>query len=191
MNSFAAIAAAIALVVPVPSAIPWAGSQSVRETPATRSAQPKFGLRRHEPEPFRSFRESYRPAEQDQVRIDQQVIIRIAPSPPSARAEMFATPSTANRPVRFKEKKADRCVPIDGIAGVGTMEPNRLLLFMRDHRVLSAALERACDAEAFYLGFSVEQSADGRLCTGRDTLRARTGARCRLSRISRLVAVKD
>jgi hypothetical protein len=62
---------------------------------------------------------------------------------------------------------------------------------MRDHRLLSATLERVCDPDAFYLGASVERNADGRLCSGRDTLRARTGATCQISRINRLVALKD
>jgi len=62
---------------------------------------------------------------------------------------------------------------------------------MRDRRLLSATLERVCDPDAFYLGASVERNADGRLCSGRDTLRSRTGANCQISRINRLVAVKD
>ena len=62
---------------------------------------------------------------------------------------------------------------------------------MTNHHILSLALERACDADAFYLGAYVERSHDGKLCTGRDLLRARSGATCRVSRISRLVAVKD
>ena len=107
------------------------------------------------------------------------------------RREIFDAPPRAEAQVRYKEKKAGKCVAIDDIAGISPMEPNRLLLFMRDRRMLSLALERACDADAFYLGAYVERSADGKLCVNRDTLRARTGATCRLSRISRLVAVRD
>jgi len=62
---------------------------------------------------------------------------------------------------------------------------------MRDHRVLSAALERACDADDFYLGFYIERNADGLLCSNRDKLQSRTGANCEVERLSRLVALKD
>jgi hypothetical protein len=137
------------------------------------------------------LRESFRPQTQDQVRIEQHVVIRITPGPPSARRDLFSDDARAGDPPRFTEKKADRCVPIEDIAGLKPLEPNRLVLFLRDHRMLSATLEQACDPEAFYLGAYIEQTADGKLCIGRDTLRARTGATCRISRMSRLVAVKD
>jgi len=144
-----------------------------------------------ESDAFDAFRDAYRPETQDQVRIEQHVTIRITPSPPALRREMFATPAQSDGPVRFKEKKHDHCVAIEDIAGISPMEPNRLVLFMRNHHMLSVSLERACDADAFYLGAYVERNPDGKLCTGRDTLRARTGATCRLSAINRLVAVKD
>jgi hypothetical protein len=136
------------------------------------------------------FLDHYRPEVQRQVHIEQRVIIRLAPSSASVRREMFDSPPERDQPVRYKEKKLARCVEIDDIAGIAPMQ-NRLLLFMRDHRLLSVALERVCDPDAFYLGASVERNADGRLCSGRDTLRARTGANCQISRINRLVAIKD
>ncbi|MGZ3258965.1 MAG: hypothetical protein ACXU6Q_07240 [Croceibacterium sp.] len=190
MNSFAAIAATFALVVPAPpgafAPAPWA-VQEARTVPVTS----KIGVAREQADPFRNFRESYRPGAQEQVRIEQHVIIRLVPSPPAARREMFDPPPRDDGPMRYKEKKFHGCVPIDDIAGIAPLRPNRLLLFMRDRHMLSAALERACDADAFYLGAYVERSADGKLCSGRDTLRARTGATCQVSRISRLVALKD
>ena len=162
MNSLAAIVAASALAVPAPSDMAA----------------------------FRAFRGGYRPEVQYQVHIEERVIIRLAPSRPSMRRELFDASPRSDRAVRYKEKKLGRCVPIDDIAGIAPLQ-NRLLLFMRDHRLLSATLERVCDPDAFYLGASVERNADGRLCSGRDTLRARTGATCQISRINRLVALKD
>jgi hypothetical protein len=138
---------------------------------------------------LRVLQDGYQPEVQHQVQIEQRVIIRLAPSPPAMRREVFDAPR-AKRPVRYKEKKLRRCVPIDQIDGIAPLQ-NRLLLFMHDHRLLSATLERVCDPDAFYLGASVERNADGKLCSGRDTLRARTGATCQISRINRLVAVKD
>jgi hypothetical protein len=161
MNSLAAIVAAFALTVPAPPSSP--GS---------------------------AFRESYRPEAAHQIHIEQRVIIRLAPSAPAARREMFNPSRRTDGPVRYKEKKLRRCIPIDEIAGIAPMQ-NRLLLFMRDHRLLSATLERVCDPDTFYLGASVERNADGRLCSGRDTLRSRTGANCQIARINRLVALKD
>jgi hypothetical protein len=191
MNSFTAIVAALAMVVPAASASLGApGSQAPHEAPPLPVTQ-KVSSARPDAEAFRSFRDSYRPQVQDQVRIEQRVIIRISPSPPAMRREVLGPPPRADGPMRYKEKKFHDCVEIDDIAGITPIQPNRLVLFMRDHRMLSAALERACDADAFYLGAYVERSTDGKLCKGRDALRARTGATCRISRISRLVAVKD
>ena len=189
MNSFALIAAALVLAAPASQA-PFPSAPPVHEAPA-RAPIGKFGLSRPEPDAMRIFRDSVQPETQRQVHIEQRVIIRITPSPPSVRRELFDPSPRAAAPVRYKEKKAGKCVAIDDIGGISPMEPNRLLLFMRDRRMLSASLERACDADAFYLGAYVERSKDGKLCTGRDSLRARTGVTCRLAKISRLVAVKD
>lgn len=157
--------------------------------PQPSAGQVSFG--RGEPAPYRDFRDSYQPEVQHQVHIEQRVIIRISPGRPRGREEMLARVPRADGPVRYKEKKLHGCIPIDEIAGAQPAEDNRLLLFMRDHRVLSAALERACDAEAFYLGFYLEPNADGMLCSKRDKLQSRTGATCEVAQLSRLVAVKD
>jgi hypothetical protein len=187
MNSFAAVVATLALALPASRA----ELASEPQAPAAARAASPLSSAGGEPGVFGKFRDSYRAEKQQQVHIEQHVIIRLVPSPPSARREMFDPPPREDGPMRYKEKKFGGCVPIDDIAGIAPLQPNRLLLFMRDHRMLSAALERACDADAFYLGAYVERSADGRLCTGRDMLRARTGATCQISRLSRLVAVKD
>jgi hypothetical protein len=190
MNSLALIAAALVLAAPGSRATVVTAPGEAHEAHA-RAMIGKFGPARPESEAMRQFRDSFRPETQRQVHIEQRMIIRITPSPPSVRREIFNPPPRAEAQVRYKEKKAGKCVAIDDISGISPMEPNRLLLFMRDHRMLSVSLERACDADAFYLGAYVERSADGKLCTGRDTLRARTGATCRVARISRLVAVRD
>ena len=189
MNAFAAIVASLALAVPPPTGLAPA-PRAAHEAPQI-PAKAKFGPARQEPDPFRDFRDSYRPEVQQQVRIEQHMVIRLVPSTPSVRRDSADPPPRAGQAVRYKEKKLGRCVAIDDIVGIAPTQSNRLLLFMRDHRLLSATLERICDADAFYLGAYVERSTDGRLCTGRDTLRARTGASCQVSRISRLVAIKD
>jgi len=143
------------------------------------------------PTPFIVIERSMRPQGQDQVRIEQRVIIRIAPSPPATRERMLSNLPRRDMETRYQEVKLDSCIPIQGIAGVAPVQPNRLLLFMRDHRVLSAALERTCDAQAFYSGFYVERSSDGMLCSGRDQLQSRAGTTCEVSQFNRLVAIKD
>lgn len=84
-----------------------------------------------------------------------------------------------------------KCVSVAGIAGVQPRRGNRLVLFMRDQRIVAADLERACSARDFYSGFYVERSEDGMLCVDRDRLQSRTGARCKLSRLRQLVAVNE
>lgn len=143
------------------------------------------------PQPFSILEHAILPQGQNQVRIEQRVIIRIAPSPPSAREEMLARLPRRRMEGRFEEVEFDRCVPVQSIAGVAPVQRNRLLLFMRDRRVLSAALARACDAQAFYSGFYVERSGDGMLCVGRDMLQSRTGTSCEVAQFNRLVAVRD
>jgi len=126
-----------------------------------------------------------------QVRIEQRVIIRIAPSSPAAQERMAELAPRASGRTRFEEEKLDGCIPIAAIAGVQPAEQNRLLLFMRDHKVLSAALERACTAQDFYSGFYVERSDDGQLCARREKLQSRAGASCRVTQLNRLIAVRD
>ena len=66
-------------------------------------------------------------------------------------------------------------------------EDNRLILFMRDRRIVSAELERACHARDFYAGFYVARNTDGMICTGRDKLQSRAGMNCAVSRLRQLV----
>lgn len=189
MNSFPAVVAALALIAPAPQARAPLPAAAHEISVASVAGKPALG--REEPEPFRDFQHSYQPDVRHQVHIEQRVIIRIAPGPPPTREEMRAHIPRAERGPRFKEKKLKGCVAIDDIAGSEPSENNRLLLFMRDHRVLSAALERACDPDDFYLGFYIERNADGMLCSKRDKLQARTGVTCQVAQLSRVVAIKD
>lgn len=126
-----------------------------------------------------------------QVRIEERVIIRIAPSAPASRDRLMSLQQQAAR-TSYHEEKLDGCIPVSAIAGVQPAPAqNRLLLFMRDRRVLSAALEKACRPEDFYSGFYVERSRDGQLCSKREKLQSRAGASCRVSQLNRLVAGRD
>ncbi|HUD28150.1 MAG TPA: hypothetical protein VMQ93_04705 [Novosphingobium sp.] len=123
-----------------------------------------------------------------QVRIEQRMTIRItprtgAPLPP----DMFVGMPGGDGVPQFTERKIGKCLSIAGIASVRPDRANRLLLFMRDQRVVSAELDRSCRARDFYSGFLLERSEDGRVCVDRDTLLSRSGMNCKLTRIRELV----
>ncbi len=156
---------------------------------------------------FRSFSavvEALRNDSAEQVRIEQRVIIRIAPAPvarppimmprrgmPDWRRNMFSDfPSRFAGP-RFAERRIGQCIPVSGIAGVKVTEENRLVLFMRDQKLIGTALDKACNPRDFYSGFYLERSADGMLCAGRDTLHARSGANCALGKLHQLIEIDD
>ena len=124
----------------------------------------------------------------NQVRIERRVIVRISPRTPPAQS--FAPTSVQTRaPVRFVSRPMEDCLPVSAIAGVRADTGNRLLLYLRDRRLVSAQLERSCSARDYYSGFYFEQNDDGRLCVGRDRLLSRTGAKCSLSAMAQLVPV--
>ena len=124
-----------------------------------------------------------------QVRIEQRVIVRIAPPGPRLRESMV--PQVAPlAPPRVSERKMGKCVPVSGIAAVQPEAGGKLLLFMRDRRLVSASLEKACRARDFYSGFYLERTRDGMMCVDRDKLHSRSGSNCAISRM-RQVVVKD
>ena len=92
-------------------------------------------------------------------------------------------------PPRFVERKHGKCVATSGIAAVDSASGNRLLLFLRDSRILSATLDKSCNARDFYSGFYVERSGDGQICVNREKLQSRSGASCKLKALRELVAV--
>ncbi len=186
MNSLAAFLTPLALLLP--AALPSGASpadEAARQAPEEGKSPRGFSVA--PAEPLRLLEEARRPPVEYQVRIEQRVIIRIAPSSPQ-RVERSLN-ELNQRSGRFEEVRLGECVPINMIAAVAPQE-NRLLLFMRDRRILSVALERACNPDDFYSGFYVERQ-DGQLCERRDRLQSRAGASCRVTRLSRLVAARD
>ncbi|KRA83068.1 hypothetical protein [Altererythrobacter sp. Root672] len=191
MNSFAFLLAPLALLLPaVAAGLPDAStpqSETARATPEAESAP--VGLESPAAAPFRVLDNARKTPTENQVRIEQRVIVRIAPSSPRTVARSMDR--IAEDTDRFEEERVGDCVPIGAIAAVQPANNNRLLFFMRDRRVLSAALERSCNSEDYYLGFYVERSGDGQLCSRRDKLQSRAGASCRFTKLSRLVAERD
>lgn len=126
----------------------------------------------------------------NQVRIEQRVTIKIAPRDPSIRPSMLAEMGPRMAAAKLEERKMGKCVPVSGIAAVQA-DAGRLLLFMRDQRLVAASLEKACRARDFYSGFYLERTGDGLLCVERDKLHSRAGASCELSKLRQLVATDD
>lgn len=87
----------------------------------------------------------------------------------------------------FTERKVGKCLAIGGIGGVQPDRGSRLLLYMRDRRLIVAELERSCRAKDFYSGFYLARTPDGQLCVDRDTLLSRSGMNCKLTRLRQLV----
>lgn len=126
-----------------------------------------------------------------QVRIEQRVTIRVAPVSSAVRPMTLGEIGAPSAPPRFTERKMGKCVPVAGIAAVQTDAGGKLLLYMRDRRLISASLEKACSARDFYSGFYLERSKDGMLCVERDKLRSRAGASCEVGKMRQLVAIAD
>jgi hypothetical protein len=187
--SFAAV-----LLVPFALLFPAAGVIEAHELQAVASAdlagdETPDGLSRWQPgQTFREMAESFRVQAQHQLRIEQHMSIRIAPSGPMTRPPNIIL-DFRQREIgpRLVERKIGKCIPVSGIAAVKPDMGNRLILFMRDRRMISAQLERACRGRDFYSGFYVDRTPDGQLCVDRDTLLSRSGANCKVSRIRQLV----
>ncbi|MEM7779211.1 MAG: hypothetical protein AAF697_02330 [Pseudomonadota bacterium] len=128
-----------------------------------------------------------------QVRIEQRMTIRISPrrNTNNNRNELLAELPANGLRTTFEEREMSRCVPVAGIAAVQTGQGNRLLLFLRDERIVTINLERACRARDFYSGFYVERNEDGQLCVARDLLQSRSGVKCEIERMRQLVAVEE
>ena len=133
----------------------------------------------------------YPEPEARQVRIEQRVIVRIAPRSPYPRQNLIAELPDRPSPPELVERRMENCVDVSKIAGVQTTRDNRLLLYLRDRRLVSASLEKSCRARDYYSGFYVEPTDDGQICVNRDKLLSRSGANCEIDRMRQLVDADD
>lgn len=198
MSLYAVLFAPLAIMLPAAGSLDTSASDPAIAQQDVTGAEPKG----YAPPPvqvesdvegssFRLVAESFRTAEAQQVRIEQQMTIRISPRAPSLRPNMLMDlPGRAVGP-RFAERKIGKCLKVSGIAGVQPEGGNRLLLFLRDQRIVTADLERSCRSRDFYSGFYLSRSNDGQLCVDRDMLLSRSGANCKLTRMRQLVESDD
>lgn len=201
MSYYAILLAPLALLLPLPGPLDTVPAP-VADSVATLDAVPAESYVRPptadpaaaqfpEAAPFRAIAEAFREQQANQVRIEQQMTIRISPRPQPVRPNMLMDLPSREIGPRLIERKMGKCLKVSGIAGVQPDGASRLLLFMRDRRLISADLERTCRSRDFYSGFYLSRSTDGQLCVDRDTLLSRSGANCRLTRIRQLVESDD
>lgn len=160
-----------------------AGDLTAESVDADRLPLQPSGARR-----WLSFDNASHVPEARQVRIEQRVIVRISPRNPYQRQSLVADLPDSPAPPQLVERKMDDCIDVSKIAGVQTTRDNRLLLYLRDRRLVSASLEKSCRARDYYSGFYVEPNDDGRICIRRDKLLSRSGANCEIDRMRQLVA---
>ncbi|RJY08844.1 hypothetical protein [Aurantiacibacter aquimixticola] len=189
MKRFLAIAASIALALPI--AATQLGAQDASPDTPGRTDVPVLGFDPRSSQPFDTIGRVRQSVPQHQVRIERRVVIRIGPAASRARTDMLAQLPRRPMPTRFAEEDHGDCVDASSIVGVQPSGDNRLLFFTSDRQILAASLEDQCLARAFYAGFYIERSDDGRLCANRENLRSRAGASCQVENFSRLVAAAD
>lgn len=122
-----------------------------------------------------------------QVRIEQRFSIRISPGGPMMPPDVILDMRADDDHGRLVERSMGKCLAMSNIVAVQGGEGNRLILFMRDQKIVSAALEKTCEPRDFYSGFYVTRNTDGMLCVDRDTLQSRSGANCRVKRLRAVV----
>ena len=109
-----------------------------------------------------------------QVTIHERIVVRV----PASRVPPV---------VRWKFKRAPRCIPADGLAGAAFMAPDSIDLIARGGDRTRADLASMCPAIDFYTGFYLTPSTDRRICAGRDSIHTRAGGECQIKRFRRLV----
>lgn len=114
------------------------------------------------------------------VRVQARSVVRIAP------------PRFPREPgeAKWKERKAAKCQPLRSVAAALGTGDRHMDVLLRDGTRMRARFAKGCRGQDFYAGFYAEPAADGLLCAGRDTVRARSGMSCRIERFRRL-AIAD
>lgn len=118
---------------------------------------------------------------QASITIRQRVIVRV-PVPQSA-------PPPQSTPIRWRQKKGPRCIPLADIAGAQIVAADSVDMIFRGGLRLRAELEDECPALDFYGGFYLRPGPDGMICADRDAVHTRSGGQCEIEKFTRLVPV--
>lgn len=121
-----------------------------------------------------------------QMRVKQQIIIRVPRGPQTSRSPMSDI-RRALVPKTFSAKKVGRCMSMQSIRTVQVEGGRYLGLVTRDNRYIQARLEKSCQARSFHSGFYMQKSSDGQICTDRDLLQSRTGAKCEIDQFREII----
>lgn len=188
MPNFAALLAPLVFLAPL-AAVPDEAGRTADESASAKLTAVPAGEEAPSSHEWLSLDSVAEEPREYQIRIEQRVVIRVSPYRPASRSNLNATaPRAPSKPRKLEERKIGKCIKVKSIGAVQPSSDNRLLLYMRDQRLIAASLEKACSARDFYQGFYVEPRKDGNLCVERDKLQSRTGAKCELTRIRQLVA---
>lgn len=134
------------------------------------------------------------PASYMQVIIERRIIIRV-PAQRTPLTNFSASPGlsspTPEMPVVWKETKGPKCVAMSNILGMRAVQRDSIDLMTRQDQRLRAQLNRGCRALDFYSGFYMQKNKDGRLCVDRDSIHARSGAKCEIDKFRILVPIRQ
>lgn len=87
----------------------------------------------------------------------------------------------------YREHRADRCIEMRHIRAAAVSSATTVDFVMDNGHRLRARLEAACPQLGFYGGLYLRSTADGRVCAGREVVRARSGRACGIESFVRLV----
>lgn len=118
------------------------------------------------------------PVQLAQVVVRESVMVRLR------RAQ--TVPSTT----RWRERKGDACIDLADVAGALITQVDSVDFILRGGARVRAKLDRECPALDYYSGFYLRPSSDGKICADRDTVHARSGGSCTISRFRKLVPDK-
>lgn len=93
--------------------------------------------------------------------------------------------------IKWKEKRAPKCMSAEGLAGAAVVEPDSIDMIARGGQRFRVELASACPGIEFYRGFYLVPSADRMICAGRDAIHARSGGKCQIKRFRKLVPDND
>jgi hypothetical protein len=125
-----------------------------------------------------------------EVTVQSRMIIRIPRLPvarmaaPTAAAPPVAAPLP---PIRWVERKTDRCVEVQTLAGATIAGADSVDLLLLDGKRIRARFNNSCPALDFYSGLYVRTNSDGKVCASRDSIRSRAGGECRIESLRALV----
>lgn len=115
-----------------------------------------------------------RPVQYSQVTVEQSLIVRVPRRIPA-------------KPLRWKEKKGPKCVPMSAIAGAAVVADDAIDLALKGGQRLRAEFSSNCPALDYYSGFYILPTDDGKICADRDMIRTRSGGQCEIQRFRKLI----